>query len=1027
MKCKLIYYTLAFFMSAIGYAQNFPNPVTLSTGQGAIGALDPIWTCSEWFVTQPGSPVGATFQPALINNNCAPGSWVDPAALTPPMNNANWITGNEANCATNSSAGYRFFRLTLDLPPDCNGFSVTQPGNYTLNFLGYVDNTITDVFLNNTSLGISGGGFSTGSQLSITINGPWQVGTNYIDILVYNVPSADPTGNNPYGLLLVADATSANGNDTDGDGISDAFDDCMCDPGNNPNGCVDPTFTCDIDQIRTEFANAGCIELEGCWNDCSMYFLNTQSMTGSQAQSFAQTLGANLVSIQSLAENQCLLDDLVRLNQTGVIWIGFNDEATEGSFVWYDQSTVTYTNWAPGEPNQSGDEDCVQIYPTGANPGQWNDLSCTSANSQSIIEVNLCPFIDAGIDVTICESDTVTLSASTTLFGSSPYTYEWESVATTQSVDVWPTQTTSYVALTEDRYGCSASDTVVVTVNMLPDVIAPADETLCPGDSIQLLATGADTYVWNNGAVNGSYILPASSTNTYTVTGTDSNGCMDADTVEVNVMLEGCPDFPNDYECDIDSIRSAFTAAGCTELVNCVSPCSMYFLNPQSMTGSQAQSFAQTLGANLVSVQSQEENDCILSSLISLGFTSNQDVIWIGLSDEVTEGDFVWYDQSPVTYTNWAAGEPNQSGDEDCVQIYTNGTWNDLSCSSNNAKSIIEVNLCPVTSVTPPIGICEGETATIGVTSTILGSSPYSYQWSNGSQQQQQTVQPVATTEYIVSVLDRYSCHISDTTTVTVNPNPEADFTFDAGCLNDPVSFQNNSTIEDDSPLTSDWDFGSGLTSNQTDPQVVFPVAGEHTVTLVVYSEENCSDSIEKTVVVYDYPDIPSVFSNSPVACPEEEFVFSAEYVEGATYYWEGPNGFTSNSAENTLIATEEKEGDYTLYIEVNDCPSQWTAVSLTILGQFTPLIEEFPNVITPNNDGKNDYLDMNDYFTSCLPFEIEIVNRWGNLVWKQDQAGEAFSGNDMFSGAELAEGVYFYRLKYGSESKSGFITIIRK
>src|SRR5690606_6464509 len=124
---------------------------------------------------------GATFQPALINNNCAPGSWVDPAALTPPMNNANWITGNEANCATNSSAGYRFFRLTLDLPPDCNGFSVTQQGNYTLNFLGYVDNTITDVFLNNTSLGISGGGFSTGSQLSITINGPWQVGTNYID------------------------------------------------------------------------------------------------------------------------------------------------------------------------------------------------------------------------------------------------------------------------------------------------------------------------------------------------------------------------------------------------------------------------------------------------------------------------------------------------------------------------------------------------------------------------------------------------------------------------------------------------------------------------------------------------------------------------------------------------------------------------------------------------------------------------------------------------------------------------------
>ncbi len=93
---------------------------------------------------------------------------------------------------------------------------------------------------------------------------------------------------------------------------------------------------------------------------------------------FAQTLGASLVSVQSAAENQCIINSLNSMGQGGVIWIGFSDEAAEGSFVWYDQSPLGYTNWAPGEPNQSGDEDCTQIYPD----GMWNDLSCASANAQ---------------------------------------------------------------------------------------------------------------------------------------------------------------------------------------------------------------------------------------------------------------------------------------------------------------------------------------------------------------------------------------------------------------------------------------------------------------------------------------------------------------------------------------------------------------------------------------------------------------------------------------------------------------------
>lgn len=518
------------------FSQLFPNPVTLATGQGAPGTTDPLWLASPWYTNLPPNPMGLTYASTLINNNCAPGSWVDPTALAPPMNNGNWITGNESNCAANITSGYRYFRLTLNLPADCNGYSVAVAGNYVLDLIGYVDNQITDVFINGNSTGISGGSFTVGNPLSIHLIGPWVAGINYVDILVYNSPNPNPNDVNPYGLLLVADATSAAGNDTDNDGVSDLDDQCPCEPGNNPYGCIDPVFnTCDVVAIRAAFLSAGCIELNGCVNECSIYFLNPTSNTGSGAQAFAQTLGANLISIQSAAENQCILDELIRLNHSGVIWIGFNDETTEGTFVWYDQSPVTYTNWAPGEPNQTGDEDCVQIYPGGASPGTWNDLSCTSGNAKSIIEVNLCPVIDAGNDKTICLGENVDLQATNTILGSFPYTYLWSNGAHTTTTNVSPTQTTEYGIVTTDRYNCTGKDSVTVIVNPLPNVIAGTDTSLCQGASIILNAYGAATYQWDNNVSNGVPFTPLTS-GTYTITGTSTEGCVGTDQINITII-----------------------------------------------------------------------------------------------------------------------------------------------------------------------------------------------------------------------------------------------------------------------------------------------------------------------------------------------------------------------------------------------------------------------------------------------------------------------------------------------------------
>src|SRR5262249_28978064 len=107
--------------------------------------------------------------------------------------------------------------------------------------------------------------------------------------------------------------------------------------------------------------------------------------------------------------------------------------------------------------------------------------------------------------------------------------------------------------------------------------------------------------------------------------------------------------------------------------------CYVFFATP--MTRDAARLACRNLGAavRLASIQSASENAVIL------GLIGTNDV-FIGASDEVTEGTFVWDDGTPFSLTNWNAGEPNNGGgmfEEDCVEVLgsRNGVWNDIPCA----------------------------------------------------------------------------------------------------------------------------------------------------------------------------------------------------------------------------------------------------------------------------------------------------------------------------------------------------------
>ena len=138
--------------------------------------------------------------------------------------------------------------------------------------------------------------------------------------------------------------------------------------------------------------------------------------------------------------------------------------------------------------------------------------------------------VNAGSDNTICDGNSVTLS------GSGANSYSWDNgLGAGQSHSVSPSFITTYIVTGTDANGCSNTDNIIVTVNALPNVNAGSDITICDGNSVTLSGSGANSYSWDNGITDGVAFIPGLGITTYTVTGTDANGCSNTDQVDVIV------------------------------------------------------------------------------------------------------------------------------------------------------------------------------------------------------------------------------------------------------------------------------------------------------------------------------------------------------------------------------------------------------------------------------------------------------------------------------------------------------------
>ena len=189
-----------------------------------------------------------------------------------------------------------------------------------------------------------------------------------------------------------------------------------------------------------------------------------------------------------------------------------------------------------------------------------SNASGCSGKDTVLVTVNPLPVAAAGNDTSICVGSSIQLN------GSGGATYSWSPSTGLNNPAIAnpmanPVSNIAYTLTVTSAAGCKATDVVNITTGVKLSVYAGRDTSICPGNSIQLLASGGQTYTWspasslNNPGIANPIASP-SGTTTYLVNASNANACQGIDSVKITVM----PPFTvsaglNDSICSGNSIQ----------------------------------------------------------------------------------------------------------------------------------------------------------------------------------------------------------------------------------------------------------------------------------------------------------------------------------------------------------------------------------------------------------------------------------------------------------------------------------------
>jgi len=158
-------------------------------------------------------------------------------------------------------------------------------------------------------------------------------------------------------------------------------------------------------------------------------------------------------------------------------------------------------------------------------------------------------------------------------------------------------------------------------------------------------------------------------------------------------------------------------------------------------------------------------------------------------------------------------------------------------------------------------------------------------------------------------------------------------------------------------------------------------------------------------------------------------FTYFTSVTDGGTIEWE-VNGLYYYGEEITLTWDEAGIYEITANAISNNCPSLPQTYTVTVI-ECDPLIYWVPNCFTPDGNEFNQL--WGPIFTSGHStdhFELFVLNRWGEIVWKSNDPAGKWDGT--YNGQKCQEGVYIWVVKFdmlNTDEKRidhGHVTLLR-
>lgn len=451
---------------------------------------------------------------------------------------------------------------------------------------------------------------------------------------------------------------------------------------------------------------------------------------------------------------------------------------------------------------------------TGADTYTW-DQGLGLGAQHSISPTNTTTYLVSGSDVNSCEdtalitvyvypNPTITalaspasicLGDSITLSVSGADQYLWSTSDTASSFVIHPTSNQTLSVTGNTFAGCSDETSVDIVVNQPPNLMT-SDTTVCTGNSVDLEVSGAINYLWtpNTGLSADNISDPISTvtaTLTYTIIGTDNNGCTDTTTLEVEVLDDPVPVVQisnNSPVCNGSNVD--FTVD--SSIYGGYNPQYEWFLSSNNGTSYTAQGSGTTIslpnltGTELIRVHMTSNEICVApENIIDTSNVSTPTIIPfpdLSLFEDLTlcpgetgalqvtdsasfaasfrwfyDGQFLQFgDSYPITNSSQAGSYQVIAANEQCadtsnpISVSYVDPYLELSAAPDHLMGGDPTTLTANTNASPLIWSSDNTTEDMSTYSTS-----------------EITVSPIVTTTYQVSGLVQ-SCHVSDSVMVQV-------------------------------------------------------------------------------------------------------------------------------------------------------------------------------------------------------------------------------------------------------------------